>query len=700
MPGPGHRSKPKKSSPAAGSSSQAVIDPVVPDLDNAKEWESVVDVLLNYFDLPDLSTRSGLKKVHANFERIHRKLDKTYVRNANNVRVRGGIVGIYTRMCCDAILRTKILEKGFLDQLLSLIEIPSCRHLALRALSTVTHHGGVEVRLKIAKESSAILLKTMADLPDDGQAVSLAVATLSHCILAAVDEPGEEKDLDLIKRLPLRDIVLTVTHALRRHPRDRQMQEHAISLLANCTMHCDVPPTTVNLLVAGLRSRDWTLRCICLGGLVRLHRESSEEDIQMFDPNNLIQAAQKGAPGPVADILSAYGVLRCETTLTAQCTVAFQRTMYKILDDHDLYALGLTIAGLIVRTEFSIFDGYFETVNPRTGSREQMDTGLPFQTWADSLPHCAKAIRAQGKPDEADLADVLDLKHLIRKQRHGDAALLANNALKRNPGFAYAYYALSLSADHEVGMRAAKKGIKCTNITPFIRFQLMQRAVDHAGDFGIRILQGAAAVEGGHKWEEGIAFLMSALEDSETYIAEAPPDNRNMRNVLYWNILLRIAMDEHVSSDLRELQTTLRRLKVADDIAKWLRLRTPQTIMRLTQRKVVNLFPGAMAEWGDFISVHTGQTASNPEPERLEDDLASWLEGNHGDEDAHRGQHHPSPTFDMQNVALFRCSRCGNPSAILRKCGGCAKTRYCDPTCQKAHWKEHKKFCIRNDSAE
>lgn len=184
-----------------------------------------------------------------------------------------------------------------------------------------------------------------------------------------------------------------------------------------------------------------------------------------------------------------------------------------------------------------------------------MDFGLPFQTWADALPQCAKAIRTKGVPTEADLADILDMKFAIMRQRIPDAVKVANIALKRNPDFAYAYYALTLASDPVVGLRAAKKGMKCAKITPFVRFQMMQRAVEQAGEMGIQILQDSS--EGDRKWEEGIAFLTSALEDSKTYISQAPPDNRHMKNVLYWNILLRITTDDEISGDLRELEVCI-----------------------------------------------------------------------------------------------------------------------------------------------
>jgi hypothetical protein len=60
----------------------------------------------------DLSKRSGLKKIHANFNEIYHNIDDVYVANVKNEKITGAIIGIYTKMCADAILRDKLFQKG------------------------------------------------------------------------------------------------------------------------------------------------------------------------------------------------------------------------------------------------------------------------------------------------------------------------------------------------------------------------------------------------------------------------------------------------------------------------------------------------------------------------------------------------------------------------------------------------------------
>lgn len=215
--------------------------------------------------------------------------------------------------------------------------------------------------------------------------------------------------------------------------------------------------------------------------------------------------------------------------------------MEKCGRDHDLYSLGLTLAQLIPRTEFSISEGVFHIPE------------LPFTMWTDSLPECAKAIRAKGVPSERDLADILDLKFWIMKGGTDHAVEVAKEYIERSPNIAYFYYVASLIGKHSLGLQYAKKGMKCSKITPFLRFQMMQRAVDHAGHLGVFITQDEHYSPS--EPEESMAYIASGLEDAATYIAEAPPDSWYLKSVLQWHIVLTLLnRGGEINRDLREVK--------------------------------------------------------------------------------------------------------------------------------------------------
>jgi hypothetical protein len=59
-----------------------------------------------------MTTRNGLKKIHANFDGIYKKLDSAYQRYIDHDKIKGGIVGIYAKMCVDSLLRNRLFERG------------------------------------------------------------------------------------------------------------------------------------------------------------------------------------------------------------------------------------------------------------------------------------------------------------------------------------------------------------------------------------------------------------------------------------------------------------------------------------------------------------------------------------------------------------------------------------------------------------
>ncbi|KAG5654548.1 hypothetical protein H0H81_000073 [Sphagnurus paluster] len=681
MPGPGHKKKAKpKAQPAPNPENSASPDAYVGEIDNAEGWGKVVDILCIVFEIPDLTTRSGLKKVHANFETIFGRLDKACQKYPRNEKILGGVVGIFAKMCADSILRNKLHERGLLTRILPLLNIESTRNMALRALGTITHHGGATIRKDIARQTTGTLTKLVEKYPDDENIVELVVTVLSHSISGVV-ESEKASDLALIKSLDMRTILKLVTENSKKEWATSYLINHALGLLTMSTLNasevCKSYPPMQRFLVAGLRSPEWVTRCSCLGAIIRLHRSESETDMRMLDPNKFLACIQRGFPPHLQERMVGYGPMKCDTFLTLSTSRDYQSAMMDCAQDRNMYALGLKLVELILRTEFSIAEGMFQTENPRTGRLEVMDIGLPFTRWVDALPLCARAIRTRGNKNEVDLADILDIKYHIMKQRIPDAVEIARKGLQRNPGAGYFYYAITLSANNTEGLRAAKKGLKCKHITPFVRFQLMQRAVEHAGNMGIQILQ-EAPVAGKARWEEGIAFLMSAVEDAKTFVEEAPPDNRHMNAVLYWYILLTIAINgPDLSTDLRELEKALKGRQVADDFCKAIDIRPPNTNLRLAQETVVKLYTAAATEFGNIIVKAASEEQIKPvSPEKLEDDLAAWLDDINIHDDHEHEPRGLNPRVNTNSVALYRCSFCGNPSAVLRKCSGCAKARY------------------------
>lgn len=168
----------------------------------------------------------------------------------------------------------------------------------------------------------------------------------------------------------------------------------------------------------------------------------------------------------------------------------------------------------------------------------------------------------------------------------------------------------------------------------------------------------------------------------------------------------------------------------------------PKTNLRLAEKAAVKYYASGVREFSrvfaelDKYKVNN-QKAPEPSPasEQVEDDLESWLDEMHLEDGTREqfmrcGSHSGRPKVIYEDVVLYRCSWCGNPSAGLRKCGQTLFSfhglltaivisrqrlreievsillrnfinkanlnpfaRYCDSGCQKAHWADHKKSC-------
>ena len=50
----------------------------------------------------------------------------------------------------------------------------------------------------------------------------------------------------------------------------------------------------------------------------------------------------------------------------------------------------------------------------------------------------------------------------------------------------------------------------------------------------------------------------------------------------------------------------------------------------------------------------------------------------------------------LKHKKKVKCDGCQKQSSEnMKLCSGCERVRYCDAECQKKHWKEHKKVCVK-----
>ena len=137
MPGPRNKAKSKPRNHVSNGStgnlslisqSSSTPEAIASEIDDVNGWTEIVKFLCEYFRLPgmlqssrvmhmlsvslDLNRRSGLKKIHANFSEVYRRLNKAYTSHAGKEKIMGGIVAIWAKMCVDAVLRNRLVDEG------------------------------------------------------------------------------------------------------------------------------------------------------------------------------------------------------------------------------------------------------------------------------------------------------------------------------------------------------------------------------------------------------------------------------------------------------------------------------------------------------------------------------------------------------------------------------------------------------------
>lgn len=415
--------------------------------------------------------------------------------------------------------------------------------MALVALASVTHHGGEDARTEIAKQSP-LLVRIMREDPNDYKTIELATVTLCHAVQAVLLVSDKVPDWKLVKSLGIKDIIDVTLENIRRLPTSPLMVQHAIPLLACPTMHCweirEKHESLLNFLAACLRCSDIIIRCEVMGGFIRLRHHDAQMEWAQLDPYKLIDTFTNGGFGRsprVSAAMMKYGPENTDIVNTLTAATSFQKAMRAAVESKNLVQLGRTLAGSIVKTEFSVSDGYYQTEGPKIGRVEAADVGLPFKRWRDALPTCAAELRKTGQTLDTDRADILEIKYHVMTQNLVKAIPMAKAAIERNPNVAYYYYAVSLTSDIEEGLRYSKKGMKSSQITPFLKYCMVRRAVEFSCEQGLQAVLDPQP-DGGERRELGFAFLQSAMEDSKEFMEHAPPDSRHMEGVIDWHVLV------------------------------------------------------------------------------------------------------------------------------------------------------------------
>lgn len=311
---------------------------------------------------------------------------------------------------------------GFIPQLMSLVENPDSRRLALRALNAIAHHSGKRFQSEIIR-FIAPLTDVLNARREDPADAALAMGTLCH-IYQFLPIMPKKSDGKLLMR--------TVFKAFSEPSANEYLVDHAFSLIRYLSRHKAIVQEREYQLfmVALLRSQnsEWRITAICtlFEILANAHPEMKGQKKQGVSAATLALPAD--VPADLAAIMDAFGRERCEMAETRRAATGVLAAQVLHAGAQDAAALGRALCGEILRAEWALPEPL--CIGCARAHHCGRATGAG---WEAGLTAGADALRLTGVLADVDAADVLAWKHTLLRCRH-EALKVACDISERRPG--------------------------------------------------------------------------------------------------------------------------------------------------------------------------------------------------------------------------------------------------------------------------
>ncbi|CAE6465397.1 unnamed protein product [Rhizoctonia solani] len=683
----------------------------------ASNQVEMINVLLKELKLPDPTKRAGLKKIASDFVRYDQRINSCY--DAHNrptnrdVMVLTTILNLWAKLGLDAIIRDRLINGGVLQRIAPLLknDYPEAIHQSvLFALSIFTHHGGHQAR-KLVAELTAPSIIDLLDKPNCQLAVTrLGVAVLAHTLSAAVTEGEEdhyEGDEVRVKIPPaLRNMnnvrmLSSVGRAMRWDKVDEDLLYHGLDILRTMAFNYRkaMLETSSQLpLAAALASPNIQIRLIGFIGLLRLGSSITEMEGRSVNSLHIWEVATNMEEHFTPRLLDAMrkqygGLYGGMITEIKESGLGVGPSGLSFGGSGDHVHIGRELCKKILEKEYSL------------------GAAAIYGMGADGLfARATHALRSSPNPADAHLPAILDIKLAIAVGDRGRICSLSNHAIQRFPEVGFFYYACAIwTEESRLALRLSKKGLACPGLTDYVKRGLLFKSAEAGYEM---IVNGVLdhAQPGSPAWREGLAILHCTREDSKAYIEMTPMDQKSMKTVLYIYLATTLILEgDRVFGDFGRVKPYLEKLRIAEDIFEVVIGPVPHTQRKVAIDTIESLFATKMDDWREVIArldkPRRGYVYATPSLETDESNpdqiLANWLARTElEDEDVPRSDYAELGYSDElyktreDNVVMYRCSLCGNPSASLKRCAKCKSARYCDEDCQKKHWKKgHKLTC-------
>ncbi|KAG8738063.1 hypothetical protein FRC10_007308 [Ceratobasidium sp. 414] len=653
----------------------------------------MVKVLIKYLKLPDPSKRKGLRQFAVNFPNNNRKINNCFDAHRQpphtDWAVLTAIVNLWAKLGVDAVLRDKLFANGMLEQRMIPLFQEGDRQIRtsiLFALSTLTHHGGLEARRTIAELTTPTLVDLIADTECSARNAELGIAVLAHSLGPTIMEMAHGYNIGDKIRIPevLRDvdggrICYAVGVIIRRPDVDEEAVSHGIHLLKSLAFYFRdgvLATHTERSFIAALANRDIQVRLGGFLGVLRVGSGVTQFESRQLDPMRAMAISRSPEEYFTPDLMQAlrsqYGGLKGGMIYEiADSVIGLDSATMELGSNWDYAEFGRALCKRILTREYSLSTGIMY------GPGGIESSGNYFARAADAL---AKS----NDPADAHLPSVLLVKMAMGVGDRESVVRQSAEALKKYPDVAFFYYTQATwTEEPRTALRLSKKGLACSNLTDYVKRGLLHRSAEAGFEM---TLSGPLemAAPGSPAWREGVAILHCAQEDSKAYIEMTSMDQRNLKTIIYTYLCVTFMLEgDKVFKNLDMIRPYLEKLSLAEQIYAVVCRPLPFTERKLAIDLIVPQFAKPLSQWRTAIARlehlerrhhHHHQNLPADDPDHV---LANWLARTAlDDEDAPETEFAelrsefpdvPVPGTSAEDVLVYRCSLCGNPSASLKK---------------------------------
>ncbi|CAE6484069.1 unnamed protein product [Rhizoctonia solani] len=666
-------------------------------IERANDYVQMVGILLKELKLPDPSKRQGLKRFATNYPQYSRKVNACYdAHNQSahkNYLVLAAIVNLWAKLAVDTALRDRIIADGIIERMAALLQEgpDDTRQSVLFALSNLTHHAGDRARKMIAELTVPAIIDLL-DTPDcRARIVELGIAVLAHSMNAAVTE-GEGHQHEgievyippALRRIDGVRMLTAITEAMRRPDVDEELLSHSLDLLRTLAFSYRKPileTSSERPLVAALASPNLNVRLLGLVGLLRLGSSVTEREGRQINPLQIWQVASNMeahfSPKLMEAMRNQYGGLQGGMIAEiAETGMGMGMKGLTFENSGDYLQIGRDLCKTIMEKEYSLGGGFMYGMGTD-----------------GTYTRAIKALRDSKDPMDAHLPTVIEIKLAMAAGDRERICALGDAAIQQFPDVGFFYYARSIwTEEPRLGLRLAKKGLACVGLTDYVKRGLLFKSFEAGFQAVVDSGPLEIAQPGSSAWREGVAILHCAQEDARAYIEVTPLDQKNMKTAIYTYIAITLVLEgDQIFKDVDKIRPYVEKLSIAEQIFTIVVQPLPRTQRKVAVDTIIPLFAKPMKNWRTVISRldkpsrghHHHSQLSEDDPDHI---LANWLARTQFDDEN-------TPQSDLadinapddniygtsaEDVLVYRCSLCGNPSASLRRCAQCKSARYCD----------------------